>query len=435
MKAVKGIVTTVTKVMEEKKYRIINRSQTDRTLLIEHPNRTNQQFKLVDTDKPMEDTPEVYRFQTAVKAGETKTFTVKEEKDVSASVALSNNTDDQIRYFVNLTEAGPALKQKLTEALQLKGTWDATQRELAQVVADLQRLNAGPGPDPEEPAGDAEGGGGVHHLPEEAVGPGEGDRHADGEAEEADDRGVRRPQEVRGLPRQHHRLTRWTVGHDPMTAGPRPRDSTRGRFRFRVVTCLRLGTLDVHVRRHPPPRRRRGRRPPGRRRPAPARLRRAAEARRRADGRGVARPHAPADRPGPRGVPPARRRRPTQTGGTAAATSSPPPPRPCAASSSRPPAASTAREARRRPSTASTSTPSIAGRPGPRRRPRSPWTRPSTRLAADEPRGGRAGQAPLLRRPDRRGGRRRPRHLAADRRPATGRTPGPGCVDAIRDEG
>src|SRR5262245_44185203 len=77
-----------------------------------------------------------------MKAGETKTFTLREEKVVSASVALSNNSDDQIRYFVNLAEAGPALKQKLTEALQLKGTWDATQRELSQVVADLQRLNA-----------------------------------------------------------------------------------------------------------------------------------------------------------------------------------------------------------------------------------------------------------------------------------------------------
>jgi hypothetical protein len=71
VKAVKGIVTTVTKVTDEKTYRIVNRSQTDRTLLIEHPNRTSQQFKLVDTDKPVEDTPEVYRFQTPVKAGET----------------------------------------------------------------------------------------------------------------------------------------------------------------------------------------------------------------------------------------------------------------------------------------------------------------------------------------------------------------------------
>jgi hypothetical protein len=142
VKAVKGIVTTVTKVTEEKKYRIVNRSQTDRTLLIEHPNRTNQQFKLVDTDKPVEDTPDVWRFQTAVKAGETKTFTVKEERDIASSITLTNNAENQIRYFISLAEASPGLKQKLTQALAIKGEWDVARRELAQVVADLQRLNA-----------------------------------------------------------------------------------------------------------------------------------------------------------------------------------------------------------------------------------------------------------------------------------------------------
>ena len=141
VKAVKGIVTTTTKVTEEKKYKIINRSQTDRTLLIEHANRTNQQFKLVDTEKPMEETPEVYRFQTPLKAGETKTYTVKEERDISSSIQLTNNADEQIRYFINLTEASPALKTKLKEALSMKGEWDTARRELQQVVADLQRLN------------------------------------------------------------------------------------------------------------------------------------------------------------------------------------------------------------------------------------------------------------------------------------------------------
>src|SRR5439155_21856207 len=142
VKAVKGIVTTVTKVTEEKKYRVVNRSQTDRTLLIEHPNRTNQQFKLVETEKPAEDTPEFWRFQTAVKAGETKTFTVKEERDVSSSVTLTNNADDTIRYFVNLAEASPGLKQKLAQALSMKGEWDAARQDMNQVVADLQRLIA-----------------------------------------------------------------------------------------------------------------------------------------------------------------------------------------------------------------------------------------------------------------------------------------------------
>ena len=141
VKAVKGIVTTVTKVTDEKTYRIVNRSQTDRTLLIEHPNRTSQQFKLVDTDKPVEDTPEVFRFQTPVKAGETKNFTVKEERDVVQTIQLTNGAENQIRYFISLSEASPGLKQKLQTALKVKGDWDVQLRELNQVNADLQRLN------------------------------------------------------------------------------------------------------------------------------------------------------------------------------------------------------------------------------------------------------------------------------------------------------
>ena len=140
VKANKGIVTTVTKVREEKKYRVANRSQTDRTLVIEHPNRTNQQFKLVETDRPVEDTKDVYRFQIAVKAGEEKTFVVNEERDVSTQVALSNNPDQQIRFFLSLNEAPPALKQKLAEAQKLKGAWDGQLRDLTQVKADLARL-------------------------------------------------------------------------------------------------------------------------------------------------------------------------------------------------------------------------------------------------------------------------------------------------------
>ena len=141
VKAVKGIVTTTTKVREVKKYRIANRSQQDRVLLIEHPNRTNQEFKLVETDKPVEDTKGVYRFQTAVKAGEEKSYVVTEERDVRTAITLTNNPDGQIRFFLSLNEASPALKEKLSEALKVKATWDNSLRELNQVVADLNRLN------------------------------------------------------------------------------------------------------------------------------------------------------------------------------------------------------------------------------------------------------------------------------------------------------
>ena len=94
--------------------------------------------------------------------------------------------------------------------------------------------------------------------------------------------------------------------------------------------------------------------------------------------------------------------RPTAPAGTTAATSSPPPPRPCAASWWTPPAGSAAA------STAAIGARSISTRTWPAdpeaaAKTCSPWMRPSTRLAAEDPRQGRAGQAPLLRRADHRG--------------------------------
>jgi hypothetical protein len=142
VKAVKGIVTTTTKLMEEKKYRIVNRGQGDRTLIIEHPNRANQQFKLVETEKPLEETPDVLRFQTTLKAGESKTFIVKEQKDLDTSVVLSNTPDALIRYFIDLSETNASLKQKLKESLALKAKWDGSLQELKQVAAELATLSA-----------------------------------------------------------------------------------------------------------------------------------------------------------------------------------------------------------------------------------------------------------------------------------------------------
>jgi chromosome segregation ATPase len=128
--------------MEEKKYRIVNRGQTDRTLIIEHPNRTNQQFKLVETAKPIEETSDVLRFQNTLKAGESSSFVVKEERNFDTSSSLSNNPDSLIRYFIELKEISPSLKEKLTAAMRMKGKWDDSQRELNQVAAELKTLNA-----------------------------------------------------------------------------------------------------------------------------------------------------------------------------------------------------------------------------------------------------------------------------------------------------
>jgi hypothetical protein len=142
VKAVKGIVTTHTVVREERVYDVSNRSTTDRTLLIEHPNRKGEGFAFIGENKPKEEAADVYRFEVPVAAKKDLSYTVIEERPVDSSVQLTNNADDQIRYFISLKEAPPALKAKLQEALKVKGSWDRARQDIQAVNARVQAITA-----------------------------------------------------------------------------------------------------------------------------------------------------------------------------------------------------------------------------------------------------------------------------------------------------
>src|SRR5439155_598229 len=108
VKAVKGIVYTNTLFREERVYDISNRSATDRTLLIEHPNRKGQGFTFKGDNKPKEEAADVYRFEVSVAAKKDLSYTVTEEREAGSNVQLTNSADDQIRYFINLKEVPQA---------------------------------------------------------------------------------------------------------------------------------------------------------------------------------------------------------------------------------------------------------------------------------------------------------------------------------------
>jgi hypothetical protein len=142
VKAVKGIITTHTVVREERVYDVSNRSTSDRTLLIEHPNRKGEGFAFIGTNKPKEEAADVYRFEVPVAAKKDLSYTVTEERPVDQSVQLTNNADDQIRYFINLKEAPESLKAKLQEALKVKGTWDKARQDIQAVNTRVQAITA-----------------------------------------------------------------------------------------------------------------------------------------------------------------------------------------------------------------------------------------------------------------------------------------------------
>ena len=142
VKAVKGIVQTETLIREEKVYDISNRSDSDRTLLIEHPNRKGQGFKFTGEHKPGEEAADVFRFQIPIASKKDLSYTVIEERSQGATIALTNNNDDQIRFFLSLNETSPELKARLNEALSMKGKLDDLRREIENVNRRIQTITA-----------------------------------------------------------------------------------------------------------------------------------------------------------------------------------------------------------------------------------------------------------------------------------------------------
>jgi hypothetical protein len=139
VKAVKGAVWTETKLRESKTYTAVNRNDQERVVLVEHPVRND--FKLVDTVKPAETASDFYRFEVKVAPGKTETLTVTEERVVSESVQLSSGTsDDQIRFFMNQTASSQKVKDGLKRALELKGEFEKTRREIVELERQLKTI-------------------------------------------------------------------------------------------------------------------------------------------------------------------------------------------------------------------------------------------------------------------------------------------------------
>jgi hypothetical protein len=147
VKLFKGILQVTTRLREGKRYNVQNRADKGRTLLVEHPYRSN--FHLVSKEQPAERSREVYRFQLKVPAGKSARLDVVEETDQRQDFALSNVDDQTVRVFLQSPATSARVKDALAYAMKLKGTVANTQAELAQrrgqlkeVVEDQARMRA-----------------------------------------------------------------------------------------------------------------------------------------------------------------------------------------------------------------------------------------------------------------------------------------------------
>jgi predicted nuclease with TOPRIM domain len=126
-----GLIQTTHRFHQEKVYQIKNRSEQDRTLIIEHPYRAD--LTLTAPEKFSERARDVYRFELPVKAHGVEKLTVAEERDLVNNIALSNADDNTFTFFLSSQLSSPEVKKALQAAADRKGKLQEARRELAHL--------------------------------------------------------------------------------------------------------------------------------------------------------------------------------------------------------------------------------------------------------------------------------------------------------------
>jgi hypothetical protein len=140
----RGVMTAKTAAVELKTYTIRNVDQKAKTLIIEHPVRS--QYKVTD-QKPIETTPSAYRFEVKLAANSTEKLPVTEERVYDTTIALTNLTPDVLVSYVqnkNLSDATRAQIQQILDRKRQIAAADAearrTDEQIKSVFQDQERI-------------------------------------------------------------------------------------------------------------------------------------------------------------------------------------------------------------------------------------------------------------------------------------------------------
>ncbi len=139
-KIVKGALILTRKAVSSKEYSFENKSDHDKTLVIEHPLRAG--WGLVGTPKPVETTNALYRFQQEVGVGKTERLTVKEESVQNETVSILPMGVAEVQVYSQTGEIPKGVRDALAKAIAFKQAAVDTQRQITEHDQQVSALTA-----------------------------------------------------------------------------------------------------------------------------------------------------------------------------------------------------------------------------------------------------------------------------------------------------
>jgi hypothetical protein len=138
VRVVKGVVEETHRVRQTTKYLVKNRSDQERTLIVEHPIDTD--WKLIGSEKPAERSRDFYRFEWKVPAGKQFVREVAQERTRLQKYALLALNSSGIELLARGTVVSPKLREMLQKAMEYKSRVTVTQRDLADLRTQFQAV-------------------------------------------------------------------------------------------------------------------------------------------------------------------------------------------------------------------------------------------------------------------------------------------------------
>jgi hypothetical protein len=140
----RGVLTTKMAADETRTYTIRNVDQKAKTLILEHPLRSN--YALLN-QKPSEKAPSAYRFEIQLAADATQEFPVSEERVFDQTYAVTSLTPDAILSYVQnraLSDAGRAQLQRVaaqkSQIAENDRALAGTRTQIADLTSDEERI-------------------------------------------------------------------------------------------------------------------------------------------------------------------------------------------------------------------------------------------------------------------------------------------------------
>jgi hypothetical protein len=137
---VKGMLWVDTHVESTKSYALENKSDKDKAIIIEHPVRSG--WTLVDTPKPLEATPAVYRFKGEAPAHKLATLAVKEESVRSESLAMLPMDVSVLLIYQRNGSIPAKVRDAIAKAIALKNAVTDLDRQIAARVQEINGITA-----------------------------------------------------------------------------------------------------------------------------------------------------------------------------------------------------------------------------------------------------------------------------------------------------